>query len=71
MYIPRRFHKIAKKYISFVMSVRPSARNEQLRRIFKRLDMWAFFEKSVKTPHVQLKYDTNNEYFTFKTHDYL
>ena len=55
------FAKLRKETISFVMSLRPPDRVEQLvGRIFMKFDIWVFFEKIVAKIPVSLKLDKNN-----------
>jgi hypothetical protein len=58
--------KLWKVTISFVMSVCLSAWNNSVPsgRILKKLDIWAFFGKSLEKIQVSLKSDQNNGYFT-------
>ena len=63
----RAFEKLRKATISFVMSVRPSVRMEQLDSHWTDFDeFWyfRFFLKSVEKIQVYLKSGKNNGYFT-------
>jgi hypothetical protein len=68
----RRFPKLRKATISFVMSlclsIRQSAWNNAaaIGRIFMKFDIWIFFEKYAGKIQVPIKYDRNNRYFTWR-----
>jgi hypothetical protein len=58
--------KLRKATVSFVMSVRPSVRMEQLgfqQTDFYGFDIWVFFEKLSRKFQFLLKSDKNNGYF--------
>jgi hypothetical protein len=61
------FAKLRKAAIGFVMSVRPSARMEQLWSHWtglREIRYLSIFGKSVEKTQVSLKSDKNNRYFT-------
>jgi len=63
------FEKLLKATISFVMSVCPSVRMEQLRSHwtdFHEIRYLSIFRKSVEKIQVSLKSDKNNLYFTYR-----
>jgi len=64
----RRFRKIAKKTISFVMSVRLAVRMQQLRSHRGEFhEFWYLsFQKSVEKVQFSLKSDKINLYFTWR-----
>jgi len=60
------FAELRKATISFVVSVRPCTSNSSvpIGQIFMKLDIWAFFRKSVEKIQVSLKSDKDGGYFT-------
>jgi len=67
MYIVFAFTKLPKATTSLVMSVRPSARMEQLDSHWTdshEISYWSIFRKSVEKNQVSLKSDQNKGYFT-------
>ena len=59
--------KLRKATISFITSVRPSARNNSAPtgRIFMKFDFSVFIPKTVKKIKVSLNFNTNKGYFTW------
>jgi hypothetical protein len=66
LYFLGAFAKLRKEAVSLVMSLGPSAWNNSAPtgRILMKLDISAFFRKSVKKIQVLLKSDKNNGHFT-------
>jgi hypothetical protein len=63
------FAKLRKANVSFVMSVCPSVSMEQLGSDWTDFDeTWhlSIFRKSIENIQVSLKFDKNNEYFTWR-----
>jgi hypothetical protein len=67
MYIVFEFTELRKETTSLVMSVRPSARMEQLGSHWtdsNEISYWSIFRKSVEENQVSLKSDQNKGHFT-------
>jgi len=65
------FAEVRKATVTFVMSVRPSARNNSAptERTSIKFDVWVFFENLSRKLKFSLKSDKINRYFTWRSMD--